>query len=165
MSDVPRRLACDAMCGGLARWLRALGHDTFYEDGIADQALVDLAVNEGRVIITSDSRLLERRLFTTGSLQAVHLPRGLKLLEQVAYVARALQLGVGEARCTRCNGELIPAARDEVADRVPARSLIWARRFYRCEACGHVFWDGTHWRRISAVRDRIAQMDFEEPAN
>ena len=31
--DAPARLACDAMCGGLARWLRVLGHDTFYREG------------------------------------------------------------------------------------------------------------------------------------
>ena len=27
------RLACDAMCGGLVRWLRAFGYDTFYREG------------------------------------------------------------------------------------------------------------------------------------
>ncbi len=149
------------MCGGLARWLRAIGYDTFYCEGIDDQELVEIALTEERVVITSDSRLLERRLFTTGQLRAVALPCCLKLPDQVEHIVRALRLTVGEARCTLCNGELIRVSREEVADRVPARSLIWAKRFFLCADCGHVFWDGTHWRRISAVRDRIAGMKWD----
>ncbi|MFH0981217.1 MAG: Mut7-C RNAse domain-containing protein [Planctomycetota bacterium] len=158
------RLACDAMCGGLARWLRVIGYDTFYREGIADGELVELALAHDRVVISSDGKLLERRLFTTGRLQAVALPRGLKLHDQLDYVARALRLAIGDARCTRCNGELIPASRDEVGDRVPARSLIWAKQFFRCADCTQVFWDGTHWRRIAAVRQRIASLKWDELA-
>ncbi len=151
------------MCGGLARWLRLIGYDTFYREGVADQELIDIARTQNRVVITSDGKLLERRLFTTGRLQAVDLPRGLKLLEQVEYVARALHLTVGTARCTRCNGELVPVSRAEVGDEVPARSLIWAKKFFRCADCGHVFWEGTHWRHIAAVRERIANLQWDEP--
>ena len=39
-----------------------------------------------------------------------------------------------------------------MADVVPARSLVWAKEFYRCELCGQVFWEGTHWRRIGPAR-------------
>jgi len=158
------RLACDAMCGGLARWLRAIGCDAFYREGVGDQELVDLALAQHRVVITSDGKLLERRVFTTSRIRAVALPRGLRLLDQVEYVVRALRLTVSDARCTLCNGELASVSRDEVADEVPARSLMWAREFFRCADCGHVFWDGTHWRRISAVRERITNMRWDEPA-
>ena len=150
------RIACDAMCGGLARWLRALGCDTFYRQGVEDRELIEVALDDDRVVVTSDGGLLARKLFTGGRLRAVALPRGLHLLDQLDFVVRALQLRVGEARCTLCNGELCPVSRDEVSDRVPARSLIWARHFFRCVDCDHVFWDGTHWKRISAVRDRVA---------
>jgi uncharacterized protein with PIN domain len=57
--------------------------------------------------------------------------------------------------CTLCNGALEDVSRAEVGDIVPARSLIWATEFYRCCACGHVFWEGTHWHRIRAVRERL----------
>jgi uncharacterized protein len=55
-----------------------------------------------------------------------------------------------------CGGPLVPAAREDVADRVPVRSLVWARNFYRCASCAKVFWEGTHWRRISKVREATA---------
>jgi len=160
------RLACDAMCGGLARWLRAIGYDTTYTPGIDDAELIAHARREGRIIISSDGRLFERRVITTGQVRALRLPRGLKLMEQVRYVVCALRLQVGFPRCTLCNGELGPVAREEVANVVPARSLIWAREFYRCCRCGHVFWEGTHWRRIEQVRrdlTRLAENPFSEP--
>lgn len=143
------------MCGGLARWLRALGHDTFYREGIDDAELVEVAGHEGRLLVSSDGKLFERRPIAGGEVRSLMLPRGMKLLDQVEYVVRELKLPVLQARCTQCNGRLIPVTREEVSAEVPARSLVWAREFFRCEGCRQVFWDGTHWRRIQAVRQRL----------
>jgi len=144
------------MCGGLARWLRALGIDATYNAGIEDAYLVQQALVERRVVVSSDHKLFERRAFTQGELMGLLLPVGLRLLDQVRYVVARLKLSVGFPRCTLCNGELTEVQRAEVADVVPARSLIWAREFYRCARCQHVYWDGTHWRRIQAIRDELA---------
>lgn len=151
----PLRFACDAMCGGLARWLRVLGVDTSYTPGIDDGALVEHARAEHRFVLSSDGPLFARRAFTTGQVQGLLLPVGLKLPEQVEFVAARLALPAGPPRCTLCNGELLPAGRDEVADVVPARSLVWATAFFRCRECGHVFWEGTHWQNIKEVRRRV----------
>jgi uncharacterized protein with PIN domain len=149
------KVACDAMCGGVARWLRLLGVDTSYTPGIEDGDLVKHALAEGRIVLSSDGKLFERRLFTTGELRGLRLPVGLKLLDQLRFVVRALGVSAGFPRCTLCNGELEIVGRAEVGDVVPARSLVWATEFYRCRACGHVFWQGTHWRRIRAACDKI----------
>ncbi len=148
------------MCGGLARWLRVLGVDTSYTPGIEDRALAEHARAEGRVVVSSDGKLFERRLFTTGELGGFRLPVGLTLDEQVRCAVRGLRLSPGFPRCTRCNGELRAVSRADVADVVPARSLVWAKEFYRCAVCAHVYWEGTHWRRIHAVRNRLmAELD------
>lgn len=151
------RFACDAMCGGLARWLRLLGHDASYTAHIEDAALAEHAVAERRVVLSSDRRLFERRLFTTGQLRGLLLPVGLMLDEQVLFVFARFTLRAGEPRCTTCNGPLERVARADVADRVPARSLIWTDEFQRCTRCGQVYWRGTHWRRIEALKARLAQ--------
>ena len=149
----PSKVACDAMCGGVARWLRVLGVDASYTPDIGDAQLVEYAVAEKRVVISADGKMFERRLFTDGSLRGVRLPVGLKLLDQLRFVVRELGISAGFPRCSLCNGDLSAVTRAEIGDVVPARSLIWAREFYRCGQCGHVFWEGTHWRRIRAVRD------------
>lgn len=142
------RVICDAMFGGVARWLRLWGVDTAYTAGIADAALVAQARAEQRIVVSSDGPLFERRVFTSGQLPGVRVPVGLKLNAQVQYVVAALAVEPGVPRCTRCNGLLAEVPRQEVADVVPARSLIWSPAFFRCTACGHVFWEGTHWERI-----------------
>jgi len=143
------------MCGGLARRLRTQGYDATYTAGIEDGALVDHAAAEGRILISSDGRLFERRLITTGRVRALRLPRGLKLGEQIEYAVRALHLHPREARCARCNGTLRVVRAEDVADRVPARSLTFATEFYECDACGKAYWNGTHWQRIEAERQRF----------
>jgi len=153
------RVACDAMCGGVARWLRALGVDTTYQPGIDNGQLVQHALEESRVVVSTDGRLFERRVFTTGRLRGVRLPVGLRLREQVEFAVRELGVRVGFPRCTLCNGELLPVGRDEVADVVPARSLIWVGEFYRCATCRHVFWEGSHWRRIRRVREHFRALE------
>lgn len=145
------------MCGGLARWLRVLGVDTSYTPGIDDGDLVRHARAEGRIVLSSDGKLFERRVFTAGELRGVRLPVGLKLLDQLEFVAVALHLEPAFPRCSACNGELETVNRAAVADVVPARSLVWAKEFFRCRACGQVFWEGTHWRRIGRVRERLRQ--------
>ena len=149
------------MCGGLARWLRAYGYDTSYTEGIGDRDLVEHALEEGRVLISSDGPMFERKLLRDGTVPAFRLPRGLKLLDQFREVVCGLRLKPGDARCTVCNGELELVPRDAVADRVPARSLLWATEFHQCTACGKAYWNGSHWRRIETVRRRMALLAEE----
>lgn len=146
------KIACDAMCGGLARRLRMLGVDATFTAGIDDDALLRHCRAEGRVLVSSDGPLFQRRVLARGRLRGVHLPVGLRLDRQVDFVMRQLGLRVGFPRCACCNGELRRVARDAIADVVPARTLIWRRAFFRCEQCAHVFWEGSHWRRIGPMR-------------
>lgn len=149
------------MCGGLARWLRALGYDTSYTPDIDDAVLVAHAEAEDRLLITSDGPMMDRRVIRTGQVRAHFLPRGLKLLDQVRHVARAFTLRPITPRCTQCNGPLDVVSRSEVADAVPARSLLWATTFYRCRTCEKAYWNGSHWRRIERVRREIAALTAE----
>ncbi len=155
--SVPR-FACDAMCGGLARWLRALGYDAFYSAGIEDAELVRVAEAEQRIVISSDGRMFERRLLRDGVVQAFQLPHGLRLGAQLRLVVERFRLAPREARCTVCGGELAACSREAVGADVPAKSLLWATEFYRCVACAKVFWNGSHWRRIGEVREAMSAL-------
>ena len=140
--------ACDAMLGGVARWLRAAGYDAFWEYGIADADLVAFALRERRWLLTSDLGILERRVITRGELPSLYVPRGTSATEQLAFVLGKLGLGVREARCMTCGGELVAVPKASVRDTVPERSWRRHEEFTRCRRCDKVFWQGTHWGRI-----------------
>jgi len=150
MSVEPRFLA-DSMVGKLARWLRALGYDAAYERAMADAELVERAREEGRIILTRDRRLLERRRLESGFLVGPDDP-----MAQLSQVAHAFDLRLDPdrwfRRCLDCNVPMLPAAADEVRGRVPAHVLSTQDRFARCPACGRVFWAATH---VDGMRRRL----------
>jgi uncharacterized protein len=149
MPEPPPRFACDAMLGGLARWLRAAGYDTSWHDGIDDGDLIRLARTEGRSVLSSDDDLFAFALVRDGIVPALFVPRGLTILAQTAHVLRGLGLALREPRCMACGGELAGLAKEEAAGRVPPRSLAFHDHFWVCVRCGKVFWHGTHWERIA----------------
>ena len=52
------RFLCDVMLGRLARWLRALGHDTAYDPAADDAELLRRAARERRMLVTRDTRIV-----------------------------------------------------------------------------------------------------------
>src|ERR1035437_9829745 len=95
---------CDAMLGGLARWLRAAGYDALFEYGIDDADLVAQAAATGRVLLSSDGPLFERNIIKTGRVKALFIPRmsGKRQrgkIAQLRFVMRELKLPLREPRC------------------------------------------------------------------
>ena len=43
--------------GKLAKWLRILGYDTLFINPIDDDELVEIALREGRVVLTKDTHI------------------------------------------------------------------------------------------------------------
>src|SRR5262245_12483752 len=122
-ADEGPRLACDAMLGGLARWLRAAGHDASWHDGIDDGAPGRLAQAGGWTVLSSDDDIFEFALVRDGVVPALFVPRGLDVQEQLRHVLRELGLPLLRPRCMACGGELAELTREQAADRVPPRSL------------------------------------------
>ncbi len=143
------RFACDAMLGGLARWLRAAGYDASWQEGIDDGELVRRARAEGRVVLSSDGDVFAFGIVRDGVVPALFVPRGLDVQAQLAHVLRGLGLSLREPRCMACGGELTELTKEEAAGQVPPRSLAFHDRFWACAGCGKVFWHGTHWRKIT----------------
>jgi hypothetical protein len=143
-TETPRFL-CDAMLGRLARWLRVLGYDAGYAD-LPDDALVELARAEGRVLLTRDTRLVRRP--DVGPHAFIRHDRVQDQLRQVA-AAFDLQPGRAGTRCLRCNVALEALPRDAAAGRVPPYVWRTQQQFARCPACGRIYWRGTHWDHMT----------------
>jgi len=141
---------CDAMLGGLARWLRAAGYDAAWVEGIDDADLLRRALADGRILLTCDSGLAVHGAIRTGRVRAVFLPPGLDKFEQLRLVLARLGLARRAPRCMACGGRLVPIPREAARPEVPPRTFAWCDAYFRCDRCAKVFWQGTHWHRIEA---------------
>jgi uncharacterized protein with PIN domain len=152
---MPRFLA-DANVGRLARWLRAYGYDAAYAAHVDDSQLIGRALAEGRVLLTRDSGLMQRRVVARGSLPAVLL-RSDRVDDQLRQVVGELELPGDRAlsRCLECNVELEPRPKAEVSERLPPHVRATQVRFSECPRCGRVYWPGTHWQRM---RERMGAL-------
>nr|BCX00915.1 MAG: hypothetical protein KatS3mg041_0961 [Bacteroidota bacterium] len=130
------RFWADAMLGGLARWLRVLGYDVRYENGISDTELIRLARVEGRVVLTRDRALFERL-----GPEAARYVQARRPLEQLAEVVSGLQLDTQNGRFTRCLLCNTPLEADGP--------------LYRCPTCGRRYWEGSHVRRMRGLLDLL----------
>lgn len=140
MGDQPPRLLADCMLGRLAKWLRLLGYDTAYENDATDHELARRARAEGRILLTRDQQLSNRR-----GLETLFI-RSQQLEEQVKEVRDAIGPPVDPSlsRCTVCNAVLEDVNAAAVADRVPPYVLETHTEFRRCPGCGRVYWAGSH---------------------
>jgi uncharacterized protein with PIN domain len=157
------RFACDAMLGGLARWLRAAGYEAVWRADIDDWELIVQARSEGLYLLSCDTGIFRIGIVRDGEVPALLIPHGLSKQEQLAFVLRQLNLPPRPPRCMACGGNLLEVPRDQVRDRVPARSFAWAQQFWECGRCGQLFWKGTHWQRIADVLEQLGGEDSSRP--
>lgn len=169
----PPPVLVDVMCGSLATHLRMCGYDAAYaidRDIEADDRLLALGIDEGRLLLTRD-RDLARRADGDG-LGAVLLTERdvLDQLREVAAAGLPVELAATPTRCGECNGpvdrvgeggvSVPPGARPDYAPddvgAAPAGDVdASVRPAWRCRDCGRWFWKGGHWESVAA---RLAEV-------
>jgi uncharacterized protein with PIN domain len=150
MDDQPFKLLADGMLGTLAKWLRLLGYDTAYDNAADDHALARRARAEGRVLLTRDRELANRRGLHTLLIESEDLD------EQVQQVQEALGPPPDPAlsRCAVCNTALERVSPEDIASRVPPYVVRTQTDFRRCPGCGRVYWPGTH---VDRMQERMGE--------
>lgn len=148
--DRPRFIA-DSMLGSLARWLRMLGYDTAYEKDLDDERIAKIATEQNRHIITRDKDLAKRPdsvLVESEDLEA-----------QLKAVSERFKLAFDESRirCSACNGALADLPKEEARGVVPEGAFAENNAFWKCGACGKVYWRGSHWL---GIMDRFRKLNL-----
>jgi len=150
LRDAPKFIV-DCNVGKLAKWLRLMGYDTSFFNGTDDSQLVATALAEGRVILSRDTQIMERRVITSGKLKAI-LIRSDKPELQIRQVIDALELDSNFRPftiCLECNQVLAERNKDEVKELVPPYVFKTQSQFMQCPACHRVYWRGTHWQSMT----------------
>ena len=140
------RFVLDTHLGKLAAYLRMVGFDTLYSNCSTDEQLAETSRGDRRILLTRDVGLLKRSAVTHGCfVRETHARRQLAAIVRRFDLARLMR---PFTRCMRCNGVLEPAAKETVLGRVPAVAAELHHEFRKCPACGRVYWQGGHYRRM-----------------
>jgi uncharacterized protein with PIN domain len=147
------RFVADTHLGKLARHLRMAGFDTLYGNDWDDERIVAISRAQRRTILTRDRAMLRRREVERG-----YCVRAVRSEEQLAEGVGRFQLEGLVRPFTRCredNAPLDEVAAEAVSDQVPEKVRALYTRFKRCPACGRVYWEGSHYDRMSRVIARL----------
>jgi uncharacterized protein len=152
----------DAMLGSIARKLRIFGFDTIYMAHAHDDEILKIGIEQDRVILTADKELF-KRIIKVGS-RGVLVSGDANELEDLIQILTKNGItsvnmnGIG-SRCSVCNGPLEERTSDQVKSEdgdndgivVPDRVIAWHNQFFQCAACGKIYWEGGHLKRIRAL--------------
>lgn len=159
MAEILKFIA-DNNVGRLAKWLRMVGFDTLLFNGADDAEMVSTAKEEDRIILTRDTGIMERRLITSGEVQAILIESD-RLDRQVRQVVHILKISKSQIKsltlCLECNRQLIPRTKAEVRDRVPPYVFKTQESFVECPQCNRVYWKGTHRQAMHRKIDNMIE--------
>jgi uncharacterized protein with PIN domain len=139
----------DNHLGQLATYLRMLGFDSLYRNDYQDDELAQVSIQEGRVLLTRDRRLLMRKAIRRGycihqtdpRLQAAEVLRRFKLNQQVKPFQR----------CLRCNNPLQVVAKQDIIERLEPLTKKYYDEFRLCPACKQIYWKGSHFEHMQQM--------------
>jgi uncharacterized protein with PIN domain len=140
------RFILDVNLGKLAKFMRLLGFDSLYCNHYHDPDIVKIAVNEQRIVLTRDRRLLYAKQIQHGYwVRAVHVESQVK---EVAQRYNLCQSAHPFVRCIVCNGMLAPVDKTAILDRLEPKTKLYYQRFRRCLHCQRIYWEGSHLEHI-----------------
>lgn len=140
------RFALDQHLARLAAYLRLMGLDTAHRPEWADEELARVAVEEHRVLLSRDKRLLMRNRVVHGGF--VHATDPMDQVPEVLHRFGARETFAPFTRCLACNGLLQPVSRDQVSSRLQPDTRRFYDRFWQCAGCHRIYWEGSHVRRM-----------------
>jgi uncharacterized protein with PIN domain len=149
----------DVHLGKLARRMRMLGFDVFYENDYSDPEIIQLSVGKNRAILTRDRRLLFARVITHGLwLRETDPERQLReVMDRLDLYAHIRPF----TRCVACNGLLEPVEKADVEEQLEPLTRKYYDRFFRCSDCSKVYWHGTHVERMEQLIEEVKNWQAE----
>lgn len=149
-SGYPKSYLVDCMLGRLAKWMRILGLDTEYERRRSDDGMIDLALRTGRLLVTRDRVLANRKAIRRQCLLIAAANWPDQLQEFISRAGCQDQLRPF-SRCLACNQLIQDNCPEGIASQLPAfiQERHHVQRF--CPACRRCYWPGSHQERMLLV--------------
>jgi uncharacterized protein len=152
------KFLADGMLGKLTRWLRMLGHDVLYSTELGDNDLLELVKAENRSLLTKDLELYRRAIGRGLDGFYVESKTESNLLAEVAKrYALTLEIKMDKSHCPICNTPIKPASKEELKSKLELNTYQYYEQFWQCPNCGQIYWQGAHWKQITATLTEALQ--------
>jgi uncharacterized protein with PIN domain len=129
-----------------------LGQDVKYSNQSEDAELIAIAKKEHRILLTRDLELYQRAVakgidafYVEGRTEAE------KLAELAVRFDFSLNIDLRRSRCPRCNTKIRLTPKEKLAGKVEKNTFAYYDEFWKCPKCGHIYWQGAHWKGILAT--------------
>lgn len=132
--------------GKLARHLRLLGFDTYFDSSIDDNEIINLSLSEDRIILSRDKEMLNNKRVVWGYGIRSSDPR-----EQIREVMIRFDLYnymKPFSRCMDCNGLIETVSKESVNEHLPPKTRQYYQEFFKCTVCGKIYWEGSHYESM-----------------
>ncbi len=142
----------DIQLGKLAQNLRLLGFDSFYNNTMTDENIVENSIKDKRIILTRDIGLLKRKIVTHGYWIRNTNPN----LQTIEIINRfdIKNLIDSFTRCMKCNGELVNQDKKLIENQLQSKTIKYYNKFFRCKNCGKIYWQGSHYTKMIQKIDK-----------
>jgi hypothetical protein len=156
LSEYPAKpkFILDVHLGKLARYLRRFGFDTAYRNDYQDKEIVEQAVSEKRIILSRDRGLLMRKKVKWAKFIWHDDPQA-QLQEVFARFALNQYYPGGESRCVNCNIKLIDVDKENIIERLEAKTKKYFEEFKYCPQCDKIYWKGSHFEETEKMLKQL----------
>jgi uncharacterized protein len=147
------RFILDVHLGKLAKRLRLFGFDAFLNPDFNDNEIITFSLTEKRIILTRDKELLASSKIADGYRVLSQYPE--EQLREV-FIRYDLKSRIRPfIRCMECNSLLEGAGKEDIADLLYPKAREYYLNFKKCPGCGRIYWEGSHYKRMSKYIDSV----------
>ena len=147
----------DGHLGRLASRLRMLGMDSLYRNNYDDRELVQVSVDENRILLTRDRQLLMHKNISSGQLLWSLEPE--EQFREVIGRYRLKKWIKPFQRCIRCNHPLETVRKEDVLEQLQPLTRLYFEEFHICPACKQIYWKGSHFERMQKIIEEMEKGD------
>jgi len=139
----------DVHLGQLAKYLRILGFDTYYNNQLEDEEIINRGITENRIILTRDYGILKHRKVTHGYFVRSQNPKTqLKEILQRFDLKNKIK---PYTRCSVCNGKIKKTDKKKIEHLLLEKTQKHFNQFYQCTSCQKIYWEGSHYENLNLL--------------
>jgi uncharacterized protein with PIN domain len=155
------RFILDVHLGKLARHLRMLGFDAAYNQDWDDDMIIDLSLQQQRIILTRDLGILKQSRVTHGYWLRHDEPQ--QQLQEVLLALDLFNQLQPFTRCMDCNGRIGPVEKSVIGGKIDQDILQRFEEFWQCRECMKIYWQGSHYQHmLSQISELSRELDRQQ---